>query len=346
MSKVRDSNIELLRIVANLFIVILHCNGWLLYICSKPAMWDYGDLDIIVPRMIIQNITVIGVDLFILISGFYGIKPKLKSIVNLYTCLAFFYVGSYIADVCVNTYMYSNNFFSIKAFIKQFMVFSRSNWFINCYLFLMLLSPILNTFMENVSKKAATLYLSIFLLCSFYFGCLRNHEYFYFNEGYSVTMMILVYLIGRYMRIHLSDKVKTIKYSYLIYAYLASLVLLIGNYLLSKYTISSLYGYNNPIMILSAVCFFGLFYKMPTFSNKYINAVGTSCLSVYIFHTCSPWIGYIIKTNEYIFYNLNFFTYALVMFVVILLIFAISIILDKIRLFMFKPILNSKLLNK
>lgn len=346
MSKVRDSNIELLRIVATLFIVILHCNGWLLSICNKPALWDYGDYSIQIPRMIIQNITVIGVDLFILISGFYGIKPKLKSVINLYTCLAFFYVGSYLADVCINMFVYSNEIFSVKTFIKQFMVFSRENWYINCYLFLMLLSPVLNVFMDNVSKKTATWYLSIFLVCSFYFGCIQNHNYFYFNEGYSVTMMILVYLIGRYMRIHLSEKIKTIKYSYLVYAYLVSLVLLIGNYLLSKFTISSLEAYNNPIIILSAVCFFWLFYRMPTFRNKFINAIGTSCLSVYIFHTCAPWIGYLIKTNEYFFYNLNFFSYAIVMLVVIGLIFAISVVLDKIRLFIFKPVLNSKLLKK
>ncbi len=42
MSKFRDSNIELLRIVATLFIVILHCNGWLLTFGDNPIYWNYG----------------------------------------------------------------------------------------------------------------------------------------------------------------------------------------------------------------------------------------------------------------------------------------------------------------
>lgn len=335
MSKVRDSNIELLRIVATLFIVILHCNGWLLTFGNNPIYWNYGGINIILPRLIIQNITVIGVDLFVLISGFYGIKPKLKSIVNLYTCLLFFYCGSYLID-CIRPGVS----FNIKNLLQQILVFSRENWFINCYLFLMLLSPALNSFMNNVNKKYASIYLLIFLTCSFYFGCLWDHKYFMFNQGYSVIMMVLVYLVGRYMKLHLIEYIDKIKYSHLLFGYFISLGLLIINYIISKYTITSLHGYHSPVMILSAVCFFALFYRMPKFYNKIINWISVSCLSVYIFHTCSPFLGLLSRADRYLFYNYNFVIYAILMLVIIICVFAFAICLDKIRLFLVKPIIK------
>ncbi len=340
MSKVRDSNIELLRIVATFFIVILHCNGWLLTIGDNPIYWNYGGVSIILPRLIIQNITVIGVDLFVLISGFYGIKPKLKSIVNLYTCLCFFYVGSYIVGVGKAYFINSVDVFNISTLVKQFFAFSRENWFINCYLFLMLLSPILNSFMNSVSKKYASIYLLIFLACSFYFGCLWDHKYFMFNQGYSVIMMVLVYLVGRYMKLHLIEYIDKIKYSHLLLGYFISLGLLIINYIISKYTITSLHGYHSPVMILSAVCFFALFYRMPKFYSKTINWISVSCLSVYIFHTCSPFLGLLSRADRYLFYNYNFVIYAIIMLFIIICVFALAICLDKIRLFLVKPIIK------
>ena len=65
--KERDSNIELLRIIATIFILIVHCNGWFLQEWGGISTWS-ADRDFFVglTRATIQSITYIGVDLFVL----------------------------------------------------------------------------------------------------------------------------------------------------------------------------------------------------------------------------------------------------------------------------------------
>ena len=330
----RDSNIELLRVVAAFFILIVHCNGWFLMEWGGVG-WSYGGLAICSVRSLIQSISSIGVVLFVLISGFYGIRPKLKSIVNLFTLLLFFYVGCYLLDC-----YFGNVEFTWKRVMKNMLVFSRTNWFINCYLFLMLLSPVLNAFVEKVDARYLGVYLSFFLLCAFYWGCLRPSEYFYFNNGYSVTTMMLIYLIGRYMNLHVKERVKEVRYVYLLCAYLASLIIMVIAFWVGLKTGRSFTSYCSPFSIFSAVCFFWLFYRMHSFSSGFVNWLGKSCLAVYIFHTCSPIIGWFATKDVVFFLNDSFLVYCGKMMLIILGLFFVSILLDKIRLFLFKPIIG------
>ena len=330
----RDSNIELLRIVATLFILIVHCNGWFLREWGGVS-WLTGGYAIGSARIIIQNISCIGVILFVLISGFYGIRPKLKSIVNLFTLLLFFYVGCYL----LNCYI-GNEIFVWKRLLKSCLVFSRENWFINCYLFLMLLAPIINAFMENTAVRNARIYLTIFLICAFYWGCISPSTYFYFNGGYSVTTMVLIYMIGRYMNIHVKEQIKKQKYSHLVLAYIISLLILIAVFCIEQKTGRPLTCYCSPFSIASAVCFFWLFYKMPIPSNPAINWIGKSCLACFIFHTCQPIIGWFASKDVTIFQNNSFLFYCGKMALMIIGVFIISIMLDKIRITVFKPVVN------
>lgn len=332
--KERDSNIELLRIVATFFILIVHCNGWLL--CDWGGVsWLSGGYVVSAARITIQNITCIGVILFVLISGFYGIHPKLKSIVNLFTLLLFFYVGCYLLSC-----YYGNTPFGWRGLLKNVFAFSRENWFINCYLFLVLLSPILNAFMEKATARNARIYLGIFLACAFYWGCVNPSVYFYFNGGYSVTSMVLIYMIGRYMNLHAKEQIKRYKYSHLVLAYIGSLIILIAAFCIEKKTGWLLTCYCSPFSILTAICFFWLFYRMPLASNKIVNWFGKSCLACFIFHTCNPIIVWLSEKDNYYFSNDSFLCYCGKMALIILGIFLVSIVLDKIRGFIFKPIIE------
>ena len=332
--KERDSNIELLRIVATFFILIVHCNGWFLRDWGGVS-WLFGGYAVSAARITIQNITCIGVILFVLISGFYGIRPKLKSLVNLFTLLLFFYVGCYL--LCCHC---GQEVFSWKNLFKNVLAFSRENWFINCYLFLILFSPILNAFMERATARTARIYLSAFLFCAFYWGCINPSNYFYFNGGYSVTAMVLIYMIGRYMNLHAKEHIIRQKYSHLVLAYIVSLLILIAFFCLEQITGKPLTCYCSPFSISSAVCFFWLFYRMPIPNNSIVNWLGKSCLACFILHTCQPIIGWLASKDVYVFMNYPFLHYCGEMVLIIGGIFFVSIILDKIRGLVFKPIID------
>lgn len=332
--KERDSNIELLRIISTLFILIVHCNGWFLREWGGITTWSAGEGMLVgLTRSIIQSITCIGVDVFILISGFYSIKPKLKSVVNLFTILAFFYIGTYLLDVVV-----SDVTFTWRTLIVNLCAFSRENWFIQCYLFLILLSPILNAFVENYSQKPLLIYILIFLACAFYFGNIHDSTYFYFNGGYSITTFILIYLVGRYLRLYGMNNFNTLSKYKAFVLYILSVAAIVFVRFISKNEAQWL-NYNSPLIILSALLFFVLFTKI-SFKSKFVNMLGASCLSVYILHTCSPIINWFAEYDVYIFTQFPFPLYLLMMLGGCIVIFILAIVLDKIRYLIVSPILR------
>jgi hypothetical protein len=99
-------------------------------------------------------------------------------------------------------------------------------------------------------------------------------------------------------------------------------------------------NYCSPFSIFSAVCFFWLFYRMPSFSSGLVNWLGKSCLAVYIFHTCSLIIGWFVSKDVTFFLNDSFHVYCGKMMLIILGVFCIPVLSDKIRLFVFKPIIE------
>ena len=90
-TKVRQSNIELLRIVAIFLVMVAHCNIWL-----GGGLPDFseGISAMVVGKHIIASLASICVVLFVLISGYFSIKPNLKSVVTLWTQIFFIYLYS------------------------------------------------------------------------------------------------------------------------------------------------------------------------------------------------------------------------------------------------------------
>ena len=71
--KQRQSNIELLRLVAMFLIVVTHTN---LFSLGRPKIDVFHTEPVWVSfRFALQSFTYIGVNLFILISGYFSIRP-------------------------------------------------------------------------------------------------------------------------------------------------------------------------------------------------------------------------------------------------------------------------------
>lgn len=283
-------------------------------------------------RTFIQSITCIGVDCFVLISGFFGIRPSVKSLMRLFSCLAFFYVGGYLWECGLE-----GTTFTWKYLIKNCLAFSRDNWFIQCYLFLILLSPALNALMEKMTFKQVTFYLTIFLVCALYFGCIRNHDAFYFNRGYSVTTFMLIYLVGRYVKLYLLESVDKIKSVYIIVLYGICVIALMVLHLFVPNT--GLLWYCSPMLILPSALLLMLFNRLKV-QSKVVNSIGISALAVYVFHTCTPAFNYIMEWDVDWFQKFSFTGYFLRMTLLVGWVFVFAVLLDKIRIFMFTPLIK------
>ncbi len=329
----RQSNIELLRIVAALMILMVHFSGWFPSFLGIESYWD-GNTAMAVTRAMLNALSCIGVPLFVLISGYFSIRPKVHSLLNLFTCLAFFYLGTYL----LNCWITGDAVFQHHRVLRSLMAFSHENWFIQCYLFLMLLSPILNAFVEKVSEKALLIYILIFIACAFYFGCVHDSTYFYFNRGYSVTTFVMIYLIGRYLRLYgvkMMEQLATWKLT-LVWIGCTTTICVWKLYM---YEYGVYVSYHSPIQLISAVSFFLLFTRI-TIQSKVINWIGASCLATYIFHTNPPVMGWMISKDAYLLNTNNAGIYFLGAVGICVGVFMVAILLDKVRMWICLPIIE------
>ena len=86
--KSRDSNIELLRILSMLLVLGLHVNYLAL---GKVTITDVAsDPFVSLMKMELESLCIVCVNLYVLISGYFGIKIKKKSLFSLLFTILFF----------------------------------------------------------------------------------------------------------------------------------------------------------------------------------------------------------------------------------------------------------------
>ena len=184
----RDSNIELARIVAMLMILALHA--------FNPYFWNNLS-DNTNPQNIIvivgESITACAVGLFVFISGWYGIKPKVRSVANILFQVVFYGFLIFLVAFLISRTPSSKGF-------KDIFLFTDAFWFIKSYLLLYILSPVLNSFVEKTNKEQfKSLLLAMFCFQSIWGWANKAEEFHY---GLSVVFLIFMYLLARYMRLY------------------------------------------------------------------------------------------------------------------------------------------------
>ena len=147
----RSSNIELLRIVAMLFVMCIH-------------LWR-DDAGMPSPQMLYANplgtgvylwfrmAILTGVDIFVLISGYFAIRPRVNSVASLFFQGLFYSVGMYAFWVLTKQNDFSLGELSMH--LKPMKIY----WFFGSYVWLMLLAPILNRYVETATRRELGLFL-------------------------------------------------------------------------------------------------------------------------------------------------------------------------------------------
>ena len=256
-TKVRNSNIELLRIIAMMFIVIWHI--------SVHA--QKGELP---SHNYIAAITTTGVNLFVLISGYFGIKLKWKSLLNILSIVVFYYSVQLIADVLV-----FGSTPSVGHFINIIAPISRSPWwFMTCYIVLMLISPGLNIVKNNATDKQYKQIIAILVFLSCISGFIFTNGLINPN-GFNLFHFITLYFVG--------DAIKRFKVAQYFKTYQLWTIYIISTIALFVYLkiISGNTKYNNLFLMIAAVSFFCIFTKSKL-DNKKINNIARYMLPLYL----------------------------------------------------------------
>jgi Uncharacterized protein conserved in bacteria len=333
----RRSNIELLRIVLMLFIVMHH---FIVHVSFRDLFYgDAVDLETNAAGLV-NGFLYCAVNCFVLISGFFGIRFKWKGLANFYLILLFYGLIDLFASA-----VWGEEIITRGTLFSTILCFSHSRyWFIQCYLALYLMSPLLNRGFEKLTKQEFLVVIALFSIINLYLG------YYWrglkFNEnGYTIAQFVYLYLIGAYIGKHVDVDVLVKKrwWSFMIYVLCSLLWGVITVHSRSTY-IPHWYpwSYNNPFILFSALALFcfGLSFR---FQSKVINTAAKGCLSVYILH-CSAFLGETLLYNQVGFYSswvynqFGLFAEFVSLFFMALIVVGLILLIDGLRRFMMSPV--------
>lgn len=319
----RNSNIEILRILSMFMILGLHVNVFSLG--TPTAEECYYDPIPSFTRCALEMICIIAVNLFVLISGWFSIKVRIKGLMKfLFQCffiLSFVYlIGLSIGKATLST-----------GGILQCFCLLGNAWFVPSYIGLYLLSPFLNLFCEKATEKQLRYFLIGFYIFQTMYGNVYTNVGFIAN-GYSTFSFIGLYILARYFNLY-GRKYARFGTS----LYLISTIILIGGYWVtishgSQLISNMFYIYTCPFNITAALGLLLMAVYMRERNNSVINFVAGSVFSVYLCHICLHWTTDLYReTSRSIFNEYSGLSYIVIIVAFIFGVFTLSIIVDQFR---------------
>ena len=280
----RETNMDLLRIVGMLMVITIHCLSYnLVY---NPQINIFNSLII----KFLDILVIPANAIFILLSAYYSIDKKfnLKRILNLWGKTIFY---SLLIFLLFKIFGQKTNDFQ-----SLFPVISGQYWFIDAYLIMSFLSPILNIIINKLNKKQNT-FLVIFGIVTL--GVIRilvNPTGILMG---AMLPFIFLYIIGAYIKKYVEIRPKELYMTkYILIAVIITLLSIII-YSVAKrinndviiYLLTIIFNgieeYNSLLGVLMSVYIFMRFrtitIKSKTFT-KIISFIVPSIFSVYLIH--------------------------------------------------------------
>ena len=284
-------------------------------------------------RSLSESLSDVGVNTFILISGWFGIRSRLSRFVEFIFQIFFLEVLLYAMMKVLGL----TGTIGIDGWIELFFFRYGTYWFIKAYIVLYIFAPLLNAFVENCSRKQLQFFLISFYVVQTIYGFYINIGWF--SNGYSPMSFMGLYLLARYMRLYPSWFAKFDKSVDVTLYFLVSLITALCSlsmaYFFGKVG-TVLFQNSCPLMIISSVYFF-LFFTKISFQNNYVNWVSASCFAAYLVH-CSPFIfyPYYINIIKCWFEKESIAPFLLYTSGLIAFFFIFSILFDKVRIMVWK----------
>lgn len=318
-----------------------HCviNGYGLQEQLKSGILNGGDS---VFLCFLNAIVVIGVNVFFLISGYYGINFSLKKLCTLVFNLYFY--ADILTLIAVAVGMEHIGFATIKLLILPFYKY----WFIIVYILLFILSPILNAGIESLNRVQSvflTVFFTAFFCC---LGFVSEATFISLNDGYSLMFAMYLYFLGRMM-----NKWKLLKRSQgkqVFYWIASSMITVVGCavliYLKKSQFAWKMFSYNQLFVVLAAVNFVWIFLNLPEKGDGgKCQRIAKHILPIYYIHTCTVFSYYRNLPLKWVSINLEFALQIPVLIVYAILIFAMCASIDELKMKMIGKV-ESKSVNK
>ena len=164
----RESNMELLRIVTMLLVMIVHADFRAL---GCPSISDFdNDTFRTIMRFVVESLSIICVNTFVLLSGWFGIRFRFERLFEfLFQIFFFLLIGLGIAILTV-----PEQAISIRGAANLFLLGEWDYWFVKCYLMMYIFAPLMNSFVEHSTEKQFRIFLILFY--TFQISAYKTHR--------------------------------------------------------------------------------------------------------------------------------------------------------------------------
>ena len=333
----RELNVELLRIILMIMIV---CHHFLMRGRGLHLLYTSGSTRInhdALHGLFIDSFLIMTVNCFIFISGYYGIKFRVKTVLSLFIQAVTYSIA---IDVIYN--LVTDGELSMDTIWNGILSIPNGQWwFITAYFFLYLLSPFLNLAKKHLTKFQFLYVLGVLTLINFIVGFTLDPSALGVLNGYSLFSFICMYFYGQAFNGYLDLKKGKLFY-FSLYIICSLLIFTMFDVCLKYFSVDlawTAFSYNNPLVLISAISFF-FFFKNLKISYTAISFFSSSVLAVYLVHE-HPVSADLLTGNlnsiatHYMVLNVYF-----TLFLIALLLFLCCTFIEKMRAAITEPFIN------
>lgn len=275
MPKKRKSNIELLRIVAMGLIVLSH------YATHSPAR-SYADGFVGNAALDCLSLGVLGVDLFVMITGYFVSASGFRSSSFFRTLVKTYAYGLLLATVAF-LFLGASPLVCARTLVPGSI--GTQQWFIAPYLLMYLFAPVLNYLLHGVSRDSLKRLLILSAVC---FSVLPG----FFKIDFMMSRFVwfcFLYVVAAYYRMYGFDIVRVHAGSLFVGSIAAALGLtvvarFVGGYIsfVGSHATFFLTAYS-PLLLIASVALLELFSRLEI-QNDLVNKIASATFGVYLIH--------------------------------------------------------------
>lgn len=332
----RQSNIELLRIFAMIMVVTVH-TGFIVNLMSVKARLDTEPVAAVYMSFV-QCASIICVDLFVLVSGYFGIHTSIRRLLKFMYMCVFWGFGIAAAMWVVSRVFDKGPAVHLGTLINM-LVPGNGYWFAKSYILLMIVAPALNLLFRKASSRTLLTIAVGFYLFQFIGDRLSDVYEDIWHGGFSPYSFIGLYMIGASVS-RFKDKITlssgTSLGIYLAFTIIATILVIRELPSLSWFYAWSI-RYNSLIVILSSLFFFIAFTRFK-FTSRTVNFFAASAFAVYLLHEHPLIQPYYRQMFQYLWDNYPWWYYPFFQVSGVVAIYLVATLIDQIRIWSWRLI--------
>lgn len=264
--KNRNLNIEALRVVAMLSILLLHISGRI-FVSENHTIHTI--------ELAVRSYFFIGVSTFAFISGYYGVKWNTSKFLK-YESMAIMWGGV----IFILNFLVSNHL-QMKSLLLLIPILSEVCWYYSAYILLMIISPYINEGINSMNLKRYKVLL-ILMIAICYGG-----NFIFHRNGTTFNILLFIYFLARYIKItNFEMSSKNALLLFIASTTLTALSVVFANNFLDGKLLKIICNNHNPFLFISALSIFFAFKnmkKVPVIC-RVLSKIAPYTFAVYVIH--------------------------------------------------------------